>query len=130
MHELGLCEAVVDTVLRRAQGRPVSWARVRVGGHAVDPAVMAQGVAMAALGTPAEGMRLEVVAVPDRLICRGCGADEPVADALSLAACARCGSVDVEVRGGEESVLEAVGYRREATKAGDAEVNAWTQSSF
>lgn len=130
MHELGLCEAVVDAVVRRAQGRAVSWARVRVGGHAVDPAVIAQGVEMAAAGTSAEGMRLEVVAVPARSICRGCGADESVADALALAACTRCGSVDVEIHGDEDAVLEAVGYRGDTRSTGDTEENAWTQSSF
>lgn len=113
MHELGLCEGVVDALVERARGRPVAWARVRVGGHPVDPAVISQGVAMAAAGTEAEGVRLELVMDPARSRCRRCGAEEPVEDAMSLAACRRCGGVDVDVVGTDHAVLEAVGYRQE-----------------
>jgi hydrogenase nickel incorporation protein HypA/HybF len=129
MHELGLCDAVVEAVLRRAQGRPVSWARVRIGGHAVDPAVITQGVQMAAAATLAERMRLEIVAVPARAVCGACGADEPVTDALSLVACGRCGSIEVEVQGDEDAVLEAIGYRASEGETDDTEGNGWTQSS-
>jgi Zn finger protein HypA/HybF involved in hydrogenase expression/hemerythrin-like domain-containing protein len=121
MHELGLCEAVADAVVRRARGRPVAWARVRVGGHAVDPEVIAQGVAVAAAGTSAEGMDLQVVADPARARCRSCGAEAPVTDALALAACSRCGGIDVEVTGAEHAVLEAVGYRPAAPDVGRPE---------
>lgn len=111
VHELGLCDGVVQAIRRRAQGRPVSWARVRVGGHALDPEVIAQGAAMAAAGTEAEGFSLELVVEPMRTVCGRCGADEPVEEAMALAACPRCGSVDIEVTGSEHAVLEAVGYR-------------------
>lgn len=110
MHELGLCEAVVEAVLRRAHGRPVTWARVRIGGHPVDPEVIRQGVAMAATGTAAESMELELVIDPLRARCRSCGGEEPVADALGMAACPRCGGIDIELVGAEAACLEAVGY--------------------
>lgn len=111
MHELGLCEGVVEAICRRAKGRPVSWARVRVGGHAVDPAVINQGVVMAAAGTEAEGLSLELILDPVRCRCPRCGAEEPIDNALGLAACVHCGSLDVEVVGSEHAVLEAVRYR-------------------
>lgn len=124
MHELGLCEGIVEAVRRRAEGRPVEWARVRVGGHVVDPEVVAQGVAMAAEGTEAAGMRLELVADPRTIRCHRCGAEEPIRDALSLVACPRCGGVDVELSGSDEAVLEAVGYLKS-----EREEQAWTPSS-
>lgn len=141
MHELGLCEAVVEAICRRASGRPVSWARVRVGGHPVDPAVIEQNVAMAAAGTEAEGLRLEVVTDPLLARCRACGSEEPVGDATGLAACRHCGGVDVELVGADTAVLEAVGYRPEAAgyepgathadtkRAGAREEEAWTPSN-
>jgi hydrogenase nickel incorporation protein HypA/HybF len=124
MHELGLCEAVVDTVVRRAAGRPVSWARVRVGGHAVDPEVINQGVVMAAAGTVAEGMRLDVVVDPLRARCRACGSESKVTDPLLLCTCPVCGGLDVEVTGAEHAVLEAVAYR-EKQQDRDGKETAW-----
>jgi hydrogenase nickel incorporation protein HypA/HybF len=112
VHELGLCDGVVEAICRRAGGRPVGWARVRIGGHAVDPEVIAQGVALAAAGTEAEDLTLEVIVDPVRVHCGSCGAEEPVANALGLAACSHCGGIDVELIGSEHAVLEAVGYRK------------------
>jgi hydrogenase nickel incorporation protein HypA/HybF len=126
VHELGLCDGIAEAIVRRAKGRPVSWARVRIGGHAVDPAVIEQGVAIATLGTEAEGVELEVAVDPLRSRCRGCGAEEDVADAPSLVACRACGSVDVEVRGTEHAVLEALAYRSTVETRREM---TWTRSS-
>lgn len=134
MHELGLCDGVVEAICRRAKGRPVTWARVRVGGHAVDPAVITQGVAVAAAGTEAEGLSLDLVLDPMRCRCPRCGAEEPIDNALGLAACVHCGSLDVEVVGSEHAVLEAVRYRPSGPGAASAHSNyrkerTWTSSS-
>lgn len=123
MHELGLCDGIVEAVLRRAAGRRVSAARVRIGGHPVDPEVMEQGFALAAMGTPAEGAALDVVSEPSTVHCRGCGSRAPVADHLALVACRACGGVDVEVVGSDEAVLESI------TLAADSQEERWTRSS-
>lgn len=50
MHELGLCQSVVDAVERRAGERPVTRVKVRVGAlQHVHPEAFAQSFAMAAL---------------------------------------------------------------------------------
>ena len=108
MHESGLCEALVEATLRRAQGRRVSAVRVRIGGHPVDPAVIDQGFQVAALGTLAEGASVDVVVDPMTVRCNGCGQASPVTDAMSLAACPRCGGIDVEVDGHEDATLESI----------------------
>lgn len=65
MHELGICDAVVDAVLRRAGDRTVSRVRVRVGDDlAVAPDAFEQSFAVAAMGTVAAGAVADVVAVP------------------------------------------------------------------
>lgn len=110
MHELGLCDGIAEAVRRRADGRRVSWARVRIGGHAVDPEVIRQGVEVAVAGTELEGMSLDVIGDPARTRCRSCASEQPVEDAVGLAACPRCGGIDVEVVGTEHAVLEAVGF--------------------
>ena len=113
MHEMGLCEAIAEAIERRAGGRRVTWARVRVGGHAVDPEVIRQGVEMACAGGPADGLDLDVLVDPARSRCRACGGEAPVTEAVGLIACRSCGGIDVEVVGSEEAILEAVAYATE-----------------
>lgn len=108
MHELGMCEAIVEAVLRRAAGRPVRGMRVRVGGHPVDPRVIEQGVQVAAAGTAAEGARVDLVLEPLSVRCARCGAQTPVTTAMSMAACPECGAVDVQSVGSEDVVLESI----------------------
>lgn len=110
MHELDLCEGVVEAICRRARGRSVRWARVRVGGHVMDPEVLSQGIALAAMGTEAENASFEIIADPMQVRCESCGATASLEDPLALTACARCGSLDVEVLGEQGAVLEAIGY--------------------
>lgn len=109
MHELGLCEDILRAVLRRAEGRRVRAARVRIGGHPVDPDVIETNVQVAAAGTPAEGLRVEVVSVPSTMRCRDCGASADAADAFALVACRHCGGIDVAYETEEhEVVLESI----------------------
>jgi hydrogenase nickel incorporation protein HypA/HybF len=108
MHETGLVDAIVRAAVRRGAGRRVTGLRVRVGGHPVDPAVVTQGIQMAACGTVAEGVDVELVMEPMTVRCAGCGHEGPVTDHLSVVACRQCGAVDVEVSGDEEVVLESI----------------------
>jgi len=110
MHELGLCEDIVDAVARRAGDRLVSRVRVRVGVlHHVHPEAFEQSFAAAAMGTVADGACAELVFVPVTARCGGCGvvveAHEPVLG------CATCGAVDVDQSGGDELMLESLEYR-------------------
>jgi hydrogenase nickel incorporation protein HypA/HybF len=109
MHEFGLCEAIVEAVERRADGRRVAAVRVRVGArHVVVSSAMDQAFSLASGGTVADGARMEVVVVPMVVACKGCGHTADSADPLAV--CAACGGVDVDVSGGDELVLEAVEY--------------------
>jgi hydrogenase nickel incorporation protein HypA/HybF len=108
MHEMGLCEAILEAVLRRANGRAVKTVRVRVGGHPVHPGVINQGFRLAAAGTVAADADIDLVMTPPTVRCRGCGAHATVTDAFDLAVCSQCGSFDVEVAGTDEVVLESI----------------------
>ena len=110
MHELGLCTSIVDAIEHRAGTRPVTHVRVRVGRlHHVHPDAFDQSFAIAAMGTVAEDAAAELVLLPVQAHCLGCGTawngdDIPIA-------CTACGSVDVELVGGDELVLESIEYR-------------------
>ncbi len=110
MHELGLCEAILDAVERRAGERPVARVRVRVGRllH-VHPEAFEQSFALVAAGSVAESARAELVLVPVHGHCTTCSATFESPDAII--ACPTCGSFAVEQSGGDELTLESIEYR-------------------
>jgi hydrogenase nickel incorporation protein HypA/HybF len=110
MHELGLCEAIVDAVEKRAGDRPVARVRVRVGRlHHVHPEAFDQSFALAAMGTVADAAQADLVLIPVEGRCKSCSAsfeaNEPII------ACPSCGGLDVEQSGGDELTLESIEYR-------------------
>ncbi|MFR9775705.1 hydrogenase/urease maturation nickel metallochaperone HypA [Micromonospora sp. MS34] len=108
MHETGLCEAIVAAAVRRAAGRRVTGLRVRIGGHPVDPDVVAQGIQLAATGTVAADTTVDLVLEPMTVACHECGRSGPVDDHVALVACPGCGGVDIEVTGSDDVVLESI----------------------
>jgi hydrogenase nickel incorporation protein HypA/HybF len=109
MHELGMCEGILDAALRRAGGRRLAGVTVRVGvlHRAVGPA-MAQAFELVSMGTGADGASLDVVTVPATVVCLdpACGARTEVEDPLPL--CPVCGGPEVRLEGGDELVLESI----------------------
>lgn len=105
MHELGLCEDILRAVLKRADGRRVRACRVRIGGHPVDPDVIETNVQVAATGTVADGIHVDVVSVPSVLRCRDCGHVADANDATALVACRSCGGIDVSYESEEHDVV-------------------------
>lgn len=101
MHELSLAAAIVEIAERHARGRRVTRVELEVGRlRQVVPEALAFGFELVAQGTPVEGAELALEELPVRVECGSCRA-ETAAEAFPLA-CARCGSPDVEVVGGEE----------------------------
>lgn len=116
MHEIGLCEGLVDLIHSQAAGRPVASARVRVGArHAVVEEAFGQAFTMAAAGTSAQDAVIDLIIVPATIECVACGGRSESMD--TLAACPACGSGDVNVSGGDELVLESVWFGGEGTAA-------------
>ncbi|RSN09312.1 hydrogenase expression/synthesis HypA [Nonomuraea sp. WAC 01424] len=110
MHELGLCDAIVEAALGRAGGRRVNALRVRVGGHPVDQQVIDLGFRMAAAGTVVQDASVELVAEPLRVRCAGCGAEQEARAATDLLACRGCGGLDVESVTEESVVVESITF--------------------
>jgi hydrogenase nickel incorporation protein HypA/HybF len=107
VHELGLCEGVLQAVERRAAGRRVTRVRVRVGArHRVVPSAFDQSFTLVAQGTVADGAAVDLVTVPVRVRCLDCGNEADATD--PLAACPACGALDLETEGGDELILEAI----------------------
>ncbi|MBB6348632.1 hydrogenase maturation nickel metallochaperone HypA/HybF [Nonomuraea muscovyensis] len=112
MHEIGMCEGLVELIGQRAAGRRITAARVRVGTrHAVVGEAFDQAFALAAAGTLAQDASVELVVTPLTVTCHSCGARSESLDVLAV--CQRCGSADVAVSGGDELVLESIDFGEE-----------------
>ncbi|MBN2885925.1 MAG: hydrogenase maturation nickel metallochaperone HypA [Chromatiaceae bacterium] len=107
MHELSICEALLDEVerLARAQGaRRVGRIVLRIGPlSGVEPALLRQAFPLAAAATCAEGARLEIEPAPVRVYCLDCGHENEAAPNRLL--CAACGSCHTRLLGGDELLL-------------------------
>ena len=108
MHELSLSGAIVNTVVKHAQGRPVSVVSLRVGAlRQVVPDTLDFYFEFVARGTVCEGARLEQELIPARLRCGSCEREWEIE--LPIFMCPGCGpSGRVEVAAGDELEVESI----------------------
>jgi hydrogenase nickel incorporation protein HypA/HybF len=110
MHELAVCQALIEQVERVARqndARRVVSIVITVGPlSGVEPQLLEHAYPLAAAGTIAEHASLVVETVPVRVRCRACGA-ETDAQANAIV-CGSCGDWQVDVTGGEEMLLRRV----------------------
>jgi len=107
MHEVGLCQAVLDAVERRAAGRTVQRVRIRSGVlNRVDEPSMQQAFALVSEGSVAEGATVDLEVVPVVVECDACGS-ESISDDV-MVTCPQCGRTGVRLRGGDELTLVSI----------------------
>ncbi len=107
MHELSIADAVVRIACAHADGRRIETVEIKIGHlRQVVPDSLAFAFTLVAEGTLAEGAELVMEEVPAAGICRVCG-EESELPGFPLA-CARCGSLDVELVRGEELLVDAL----------------------
>jgi hydrogenase nickel incorporation protein HypA/HybF len=101
VHELSLCQAILDTVEQRAGGRPVPRVDVRIGHlRQVVPDSLLFAWEMLTEHTPLAGCALVVDHVPAVVACRRCGATTTLA--WPVLVCAACEGDDVDLVSGDE----------------------------
>lgn len=107
MHELSLATAIRDTILRHAEGRPVSTVHIRVG--AMRQVVLESlrfYFGVVTQGTVCGGSRLELQVVPAALRCEECGENwQPGEPSFR---CPSCGGREVEMVSGGELEVESI----------------------
>ena len=108
MHELSLSGAIVNTVVKHAQERPVTVVNLRVGAlRQVVPDTLEFYFGFVAKGTVCEGARLEQELVPARLHCTNCTREWEMD--LPVFVCRDCGDAgQVEVASGYEFEVESI----------------------
>ena len=107
MHELSIADSVVRIASRHADGRRVTRVELRVGHlRQVVPDALEFAFGLVAEGTPVEGAELAMEEVPATVRCESCGAHTGL-EAFP-AQCRACGSLSVEVTGGDELLVDAL----------------------
>jgi hydrogenase nickel incorporation protein HypA/HybF len=112
MHELALCEAIIDTVNRRSDGRPVKRVDVRIGQfRQVVPDSLQFSWTLVTSGTDLDGCALVIEHVPAIIDCRTCGQQSRLK--LPILLCEHCESSDVRLSQGEEFLIVSIERARE-----------------
>lgn len=107
MHELSVASAIIDTATRHAGGQRVTVVQVRVGHlRQVVPDSLAFYFEHVAKDTVCEGARLELEAVPARLVCEACEHHWELDEAAFR--CPACGGGGVRITSGDELEVESI----------------------
>ena len=121
MHELSLSSAVVNTVVKHAEGRPVEVVNLRIGKlRQVVPETLDFYFDFVARDTVCDGAKLNYEIIEARLRCKPC-AEEWSID-IPHFRCPTCGGSDVEVASGNEFEVESIEVG-ENRPAGDLEAS-------
>ena len=104
MHELSLCQAIIETMQQGAAEHhyeTVKGVRLEIGPFAaVDEAALRFAFDVAKENTLAAGARLEIIKPAATAHCRACGQESEIAQRFDP--CPRCGSHELELLSGEE----------------------------
>ncbi len=104
VHELSVCDAIVGTTLKRAQGRRVTQVVVRIGYlRQVVPDALQFGWEMLTESTDLKGCALVIEQIPAAVKCQACNAETTLE--LPLLLCGVCESFDVTLLSGEEFLI-------------------------
>jgi hydrogenase nickel incorporation protein HypA/HybF len=107
VHELSLSSAIVNTVAKHAEGRPVAVVNLRVGRlRQVVPDTLDFYFEFVARGSVCDGARLEQELIEARLRCRGCAHEWAIE--IPAFRCPACAGSDVEIATGDEFEVESI----------------------
>lgn len=110
MHELAICQALIDQVQDLARSRGAT----RVSGITLDvgplsgvvPDLLHTAFTVARAGTVAETARLDIQTAPVRVWCPACETES--AARVNRLVCAHCGDWRTQLRSGDELLLRSV----------------------
>ncbi|HET6270082.1 MAG TPA: hydrogenase maturation nickel metallochaperone HypA [Arthrobacter sp.] len=106
MHELSITQSLVEAVLERTGGRPVTGVKLRIGPlSGVLPDAVRFCFELVSADTPMAGAALTIDQPQGLARCRACGNDFVLEDIFLLC---RCGSADVEIISGRELLVTSV----------------------
>lgn len=114
MHELSICQAVVEQVERIARQHEATVASItlKIGPlSGVEAMLLEQAYPLATAGTALARAKLLIDTVPVRVRCRVCGQESGAAPNRML--CAACGDWQTDLVSGDEMLLASVELERD-----------------
>lgn len=116
MHELAICQALIDqlqAIARQRNAERVVSVVVRIGPLAgVEPQLLRHAYSLASTGTLAEGSELVMESSALQVRCAECGAESQVPS--NRLTCPVCGNWRTQVAAGDELLLASVELQRPA----------------
>lgn len=114
MHEGHFTEQIVDGIvgeLKKHPGRSVASVTVKVGEvyHLVPDSVLMH-FDLITKSTPLEGVRLDLLEEPMKVVCSECGKQGPVED-HHLPLCSYCHSRQVKAVAGDKVTIEQISFK-------------------
>lgn len=110
MHELSVCQALIDQVEQIAMNhaaQSVTLVKLRVGPLAgVEPLLLEHAYPFASAGTVAAASRLVIESAPLRVSCETCGAETEAQPNHLI--CGVCGDYHTKLVSGDEMTLMSV----------------------
>lgn len=110
MHELSLCENIVDSIEETALKEcfnAVTAVHLGIGQlSCVEPEALRFCFDTATHGTIAENSQLVIETFPGLAQCNHCGANLEIENYFDV--CSHCGSVDLKILGGEQMQIESL----------------------
>lgn len=115
MHELAVCQALIDQVQAIAVengASRVAVVHVQLGPlSGVEPDLLQQAYPLVCAGTTAEDSELRIALIPIRVRCRVCGAESDAAP--NRLVCGRCSAWQTELISGDEMLLASIELERD-----------------
>lgn len=115
MHELAVCQALIDQVQAIAVengASRVAVVHVQLGPlSGVEPDLLRQAYPLACAGTAAEDSELRIALIPIKVRCRVCGAESDATPNRLL--CGRCSAWQTELVSGDEMLLASIELERD-----------------
>jgi hydrogenase nickel incorporation protein HypA/HybF len=104
MHELSLCEAILGSAQKHADGQRVTQVNVRIGHlRQAVPDALLFGWEVLTESTDLKGCQLVIEQVPAVVHCTECGEDTTLD--LPILCCGACESFEVKLLAGEELLI-------------------------
>ncbi len=114
MHELAICQALIESVTEIAAEQRASFVsdvHVSIGPlSGVEPTLLANAFPVAAAGTVADAATLHLHDMPVRILCEECGTETEVAANRLL--CGQCENWRTQLISGDELLLQRVCLNR------------------
>jgi len=110
MHELSVCQSIIDQVTRVAEqhrGTCVEKIYLQVGPlSGIEPRLLQSAFPLARANSVASHAELIINTLPIRVVCRNCGAESQVS--ANKLVCGSCGDWQTQLISGDELLLERV----------------------